>query len=131
MLNRFLSILILLTLCQSAWAGVMGMDRLMRDATAVTAMSMESDSEPCHHSMSTAPEADTAEMPEHPCCDDQQDAHHGHCQHSCHQPLPVSSAIPAALVLISTPYATDAFSSITPQPLAAEPNLPERPPSVA
>lgn len=131
MLNRFLSILILLSLFQSAWAGVTGVDGLMREAAGVLSLGAETDSSPCHHSMSSVPDVNAAESPQPPCCEDAQDDHHGYCQHSCHQPLPVGSAIPAALVIISAPSVTVDFNLIPPQPLPALPSLPERPPSIA
>lgn len=148
MLNRFLSILILLSLCQSAWAGVSGIGRLSVEAPQNAAMKMVSGSEPCHHGMhamkvaqhemkvaqhrmKVAQKESSSENASHPCCEDAQDHNHKHCQHSCHQPLPVSSAIPAALVMISAPTVTAGFNRFSPQPLPAEPSLPERPPSVA
>ena len=154
MLNRFLSILILLSLCQSAWAGVSGIGRLSVEAPQNSAIKMASGSEPCHHGMldmkvaphgmkvaphgmkvarhgmKVAQKESPSENASHSCCEDAQDQNHNHCQHSCHQPLPVSSAIPAALVLISAPTVTVGFNRFSPQPLPAEPNLPERPPSV-
>lgn len=141
MLNRFLSILILLSLCQSAWAGVSGIGRLSVEAPQNAAMKMASGSEPCHqsmhdmkvaqHDMKVAQKESSSENASHPCCEDAQDHNHKHCQHSCHQPLPVSSAIPVALMMISTPTVTAGFNRFSPQPLPAEPSLPERPPSVA
>ena len=141
MLNRFLSILILLSLCQSAWAGVSGIGRLTVEAPQTVPMKMASGSEPCHHGMhaikvaphgmKVAQKESPSENASHSCCEDSQDQNHNHCQHSCHQPLPVSSAIPAALVLISAPTVTVGFNRFSPQPLPAEPSLPERPPSVA
>ncbi|MEK9712699.1 MAG: hypothetical protein VW258_09035 [Thalassolituus sp.] len=119
MVQHILKFVLILSLCQSAWAGAFSLSLSATEAT--DAHCAHSHSESATMMDMTSHEADN-----HDCCDnDSVTCNHTHC----YTPAPVTSAMPAVPFSVSPTPVTTVFARSVPMPLPAESRLPDRPPS--